>query len=118
MLCRHVHAHEPLGTSPLRLAEGLVGYLAARARKNVAAKGKAWWQNMLNQEYGGMGEAAYRLHAIARGAAASELRNAKQAAEDAAGLPHMGGGVAPEYLLNLAGGGGRAVARARLHSIA
>ena len=36
-----------------------MGYLATRARRNVKAKGQAWWQNTLNQEYGGLAEAAY-----------------------------------------------------------
>ena len=66
------------GGAALVVAQRLGSYLAARVGRVVAAKGEQWWQTTLEVEFGGIGEAAYRLHllSLAPGAA----RNATAAA--------------------------------------
>ena len=65
------------------MAQRLGSYLGRRVAAVMASKGEQWWQATLEVEFGGIGEAAYRLHelSLARGAA----RNATAAA-DALGL--------------------------------
>ena len=65
------------------MAQRLGSYLGRRVAAVMATKGEQWWQATLEVEFGGIGEAAYRLHelSLARGAA----RNATAAA-DALGL--------------------------------
>ena len=61
------------------MAQRLGCYLGRRVAAVMATKGEQWWQATLEVEFGGIGEAAYRLHvlSLARGAA----RNATAAAD-------------------------------------
>ena len=63
-------------TEALEVAERYVGYLAGRVERLVAARGEEWWQATLEVEFGGIAEAAYRMHELSRdapsGAAAAQ----------------------------------------------
>ena len=78
-LPRHEHAEPGGEPEALRMAQRLGCYLGRRVAAVMATKGEQWWQATLEVEFGGIGEAAYRLHvlSLARGAA----RNATAAAD-------------------------------------
>lgn len=91
----HEHVLSPRGDgSAIACAQRLVGYLVGRVDKLRAEQGEEWWQSTLEVEFGGIGEAAYRLatlsapppptsHAAASsdGAESHPWRNASAAAQ-------------------------------------
>ncbi|KAL1510549.1 hypothetical protein AB1Y20_006852 [Prymnesium parvum] len=64
LLDAHAHLHGDGAAVALRVARKYVAYLARRVRRLIAAQGDEWWQATLEVEFGGIAEAAYRLHAL------------------------------------------------------
>ena len=52
------------GCMAIGVAQRLAGYLAGRVDRLRAEQGEEWWQATLEVEFGGIGEAAYRLAAF------------------------------------------------------
>ena len=56
------HTHASTGdTTALAMAHKLAAYLLRRVDRLRTARGEEWWQATLEVEFGGIGEAAYRL---------------------------------------------------------
>jgi hypothetical protein len=53
-------------TDSLLTAQGLLMYLVGRVDRLRAEQGEEWWQATLEVEFGGIGEAAYRLATLSR----------------------------------------------------
>ena len=61
------------------MAQRLGSYLGRRVAAVMATKGEQWWQATLEVEFGGIGEAAYRLHALSLVKSARKLHRAEMA---------------------------------------